>query len=187
MDRNNHTRTLVMTSMLAALVFVITFLVAIPIPSTSAYVNMGDSIIYCMGMLLGAPWAALAAGIGSALADWAIGFPVYIPATLIIKGLMGFVCGMIMKKASSGHDGATRELVRTTFLSKNSGFIRFVLASILAGAIMVIGYGLYELVFMGGWGYASATIIPNLIQWIGGVAGGIALYFPVKRIGASIK
>jgi uncharacterized membrane protein len=176
-----------MTSMLAALVFVITFLVAIPIPSTSAYVNMGDSIIYCTGMLLGAPWAALAAGIGSALADWAIGFPVYIPATLIIKGLMGFVCGMIMKRASSGHDGATRELVKATFFSKNSGFIRFVLASILAGAIMVIGYGLYELVFMGGWGYASATIIPNLIQWIGGVAGGIALYFPIKRIGASLK
>ena len=161
METKNKTKALVVTSMLAALIFVITFLVAVPVPSTSAYVNIGDSVIYCAGMLVGAPWAAAAAGIGSALADWAVGFPIYIPATVIIKALMGYVCSKIMK---------------------NGEFPRFVLACVIGGAIMVVGYGLYEAVFMGGWGYVTATLVANLIQWAGGVAGAVALYYPVKRI-----
>lgn len=167
MNRKNHTRTLVTASMLAALIFIVTFQVAIPVPSTSAYVNMGDSIIYATAMLIGAPWAAIAAALGSALADWAIGFPVYIPATLIIKGLMGFVCA--------------------TLLKRNIKLPKYILSCIIGGAIMVAGYAAYELILMGGWGYVGATIIPNLIQWVGGVAAAIALYYPVKRIKEAIK
>lgn len=166
MIKNNHTKTLVKSSMLAALIFIVTFLVAIPVPGTSAYVNMGDSVIYCAGMLLNVPWAAAAAGIGSALADWAIGFPVYIPATLIIKGLMGLLCAAMMKSGK---------------------FSRFVLASIIGGSIMFVGYFVYEVLFMGGWGYAVQTLIGNLIQWAGGVAGAIALYHPVKRIRGALQ
>lgn len=161
MTGQNRTKTLITTSMLAALIFVITFSFAIPVPSTSAYVNIGDSVIYCAGMLVGAPWAAAAAGIGSMLADWAVGVPIYMPATLIIKALMGFVCAKIMK---------------------NAQFPRFVLACVTGGAIMVVGYGAYEAIFMGGWGYVTATAIANMIQWAGGVTGALALYYPVKRI-----
>ena len=161
MTAQDRTKTLITTSMLAALIFVITFLIAIPVPMTSAYVNIGDSVIYCAGMLVGAPWAAVAAGIGSMLADWAVGVPIYMPATLIIKALMGFVCAKIMRKGE---------------------LPRFVLACVVGGAIMVVGYGAYEAIFMGGWGYVTATVIANTIQWVGGVAGAIALYYPVKRI-----
>lgn len=162
----NHTITLVKSSMIAALIFIVTFLVAVPVPGTSAYVNMGDSVIYCAGLLLNIPWAAAAAGIGSALADWAIGFPVYIPATIIIKALMGLVCAAMMR---------------------NAKFPRFVLASIIGGSIMFVGYFIYEVLFMGGWGYAVQTLVGNLIQWAGGVAGAIALYHPVKRIKGALK
>jgi len=166
MIEKDQTRTLIITSMLAALVFVITFLIAIPVPSTSAYVNIGDSVIYCAGILVGAPWAAAAAGIGSMLADWAVGVPIYMPATLVIKALMGFVCAKIMK---------------------NGGLPKFVLACVTGGAVMVVGYGAFEVIFMGGWGYVTATIIANLIQWAGGVAGAVALYYPVKRIRSLLK
>ncbi len=161
MTGQDRTKTLIITSMLAALIFVITFLIAIPVPMTSAYVNIGDSVIYCAGMLVGAPWAAVAAGLGSVLADWAVGVPIYMPATLIIKALMGFVCAKIMK---------------------NGELPKFILACVTGGAIMVVGYGAYEAIFMGGWGYVTATAIANLIQWAGGVAGAMALYYPVKRI-----
>ncbi len=161
MTKQNYTVTLVKSSMISALIFLVTFLVAIPVPGTSAYVNMGDSVIYCAGLLLNMPWAAAAAGIGSALADWAIGFPVYIPATIIIKALMGLVCAAMMK---------------------NAKFPRFVLASVIGGAIMFTGYFLYEIFFMGGLGYAVQTVVGDLIQWAGGVAGATVLYHPVKRI-----
>ena len=165
METRNHTKKLIITSMLAALIFVITFLAAVPVPSTSAYINFGDSVIYSSGMLVGAPWAAAAAGIGRAIADWAFGVPIYIPATVIIKALMGFVCAKLMKRGD---------------------FPRFLMACIIGGAIMVVGYGLYEAVFMGGWGYVTATLIGNLIQWAGGVAGAAVLYYPVKRIRSAL-
>ena len=161
MTRTNHTRTLIMSGLLAALIFLVTYLIPFRVPGTSAYVNIGDSVIYLTGMLVGAPWAAAAAGLGSALADLALGVPVYCIPTLIIKGLMGFVCASIMI---------------------NGQFSRFVIACITGGAIMVVGYGLFEVLFMGGWGYIVATTIPNLIQWVGGVAGAVILYYPIKRI-----
>lgn len=159
-QRKNHTRTLVVTSMLAALIFVFTYLVKIPINANGAYMNIGDCVIYCSGLLVGGPWAAAAAGIGSALSDLLLGFPVYAPATLIIKGAMGLICAVLMR---------------------NGRFGRFALVSILGGAIMVGGYGLFEWIFFG-WTYAAGTIVFNLIQWAAGVAGALVLYYPVRRI-----
>ena len=163
--KKTHTKTLVISGMLTAILFIVTR-IAYPIPGTSAYVNMGDSVIYCTGLLIGAPWAVAVSAIGSALADWAIGYPIYIPATILIKGLMGLVCAVLMR---------------------NDKLPRFVFTSILSGAIMAIGYFVYEVLFIGGWGYASVTITGNLIQWAAGVIGAAALYYPVKRIKGAIS
>ncbi len=163
METRNHTKTLAITSMLASLIFVLTYLIKIPINANGAYMNIGDSVIYCSGLLVGAPWAAAAAGIGSALADLMLGFPVYAPATLVIKGLMGLVCALLMRKGRFGW---------------------FVVSSVLGGAIMVAGYGLFEWIVFG-WTYAAGTIVFNLIQWAAGVAGALALYYFVKRISAT--
>lgn len=155
----NHTKTLVVSSIMAALIFVFTFLVRIPVNSMGAYMNIGDSIIYSAGMLVGAPWAAAASGIGSMLADILLGGGIYIPATLVIKALMGLVCALLMK---------------------NAKLPRFVLACVLGGAIMVVGYGVFE-IFAFGWAYAIGALPFNLIQWAAGVAVAAALYYPVKR------
>ncbi len=160
MTKTNHTKTLIVSGILAALIFVVTYLIPIPIGNKGAYMNIGDCVIYCSGMLVGGPWAAAAAGIGSALADLALGASIYIPATLIVKGLMGFACAMLMK---------------------NAKITRFVLACIVGGAIMVVGYGVYEWI-IAGWAYAVGTAPFNLIQWVAGVVGAVALYYPVKRI-----
>lgn len=160
MPQQNKTKNLAISGILAALIFVFTYLIRIPVNSTGAYMNIGDSIIYCAGMLVGAPWAAAASGIGSMLSDVLVGGGIYIPATLIIKGLMGFVCATIMKK---------------------SKFPGFVIACILGGAIMASGYFIFEW-FAFGWSYPTGTIIFNLIQWVVGVAAAVVLYYPVKRI-----
>ena len=159
-----RTKTLVITSMMVAIIFIVTYLLSIPVPSMRAYINLGDSIIYCTGLLIG-PWAAISAAIGSALADWALGYPIFIPATFVIKGLMGLVCGLMMK---------------------NAKFPKFLITSIIAGLIMVVGYAAYEVLVMGGWGYAVVTFVPNLIQLAGGIAGALVLYYPVTRIKATL-
>ena len=157
--KKTHTKTLVISGILAALIFVFTFLIRVPVNSTGAYMNIGDSVIYCAGMLVGAPWAAAASGIGSMLADILLGGGIYIPATLVIKALMGLVCALLMK---------------------NGGLPKFILACVLGGAVMTVGYGLFEWV-MFGWAYAAGTLVFNLIQWAAGVAVAVALYYPVKR------
>ena len=165
MGKRNHTKILIVSSILAALIFVFTYLVRIPINANGAYMNIGDSIIYCAGMLIGAPWAAAASGIGSMFADILVGGGIYIPATLVIKGLMGFVCATIMKRAK---------------------FPGFVAACVTGGAIMVVGYGVFEWIAFG-WTYAMGTIVFNLIQWAAGVAGAVALYYPVMRVRGTLK
>lgn len=165
LTQRERTKLMIITSMLAALVFAVTYFIPpIPVPNSVGYVNLGDAVIYCAAMLVGPSWAAAAAAIGSALADWAYGAAFYIPATIIIKGLMGFVCALIIRKAN---------------------YKRFLLATIIGGAIMACGYFVYEWVFLG-WVKAVASSPFNLIQWAGGVLAANVLYYPVKRIKAAI-
>ena len=95
--RNNKTRDLVTTALMAALIFVATFLIRIPNPMTGGYHHMGDSIIFLAVVLLGRKNGAVAAGLGGALSDFLAGAPIWILPTLIIKYVMAFIMGTIIK------------------------------------------------------------------------------------------
>ena len=74
-------------------------LISLPLPSGYGYVNLGDAGVYLCAMLLPGGLGALAAGVGAALADLILGWAVYAPATLIIKGLTAFLAGLAFRKA----------------------------------------------------------------------------------------
>lgn len=77
------TRRLTVGAAAAALIFVVTLFVKVPIPL--GYANLGDGVIFLAAVFLPRKEAALAAAVGSALADLMGGFPVWIIPTLIIK------------------------------------------------------------------------------------------------------
>jgi uncharacterized membrane protein len=77
---------------LTVLVMVVTLLVRIPVPG-GGYFNMGDVLIVFSGLFAGWKTGLIAGGVGSPLADL-IGFPVFAPLTLVIKGLEGLICGL---------------------------------------------------------------------------------------------
>ena len=80
----NKTRTIILTALLAALTTVATMVIRIPTP-TLGYIHLGDGMVLICGILLG-PWlGAVAAGIGSMLADLFAGAVAYMPGTLVIK------------------------------------------------------------------------------------------------------
>lgn len=161
--RNNLTRKLVLGALFAALIAVVTLFAKFPVPGPSgAYVNAGDGVIYAAGFVMGGPWAAAAAGIGSMLADLLAGVPVYAPATLVIKALMGLLVG-------------------AAFYGKKVGWLRMLLFMVLGSVIMVAGYGLYEF-FVMGYATAIANMPYNLIQAGGGVVIGLLLALVVKRV-----
>ena len=80
------TKTLCLTAVLAAFVFIMTFVPKIPIPL--GYAHLGDAVIYLLVLFISRREACLAAAIGSAFADLMGGFPIWILPTLIIKWVM---------------------------------------------------------------------------------------------------
>lgn len=150
----------------AALVFVVTWTVRIPIPATSGgYLNFGDVIIFISAYLLGGPVSAIASAIGSALADTAAASVIYVPGTFVIKGLMGLVCGL---------------------LSTQRKFTIYAGSCILGGAIMTLGYALYETAVFG-FAYAISSVPFNLLQWAGSSAAAIVLFPVIKRLSKALN
>lgn len=144
----------------ASLIFAVTWLVSVPIPGGGgAYLNLGDAMIYISAGILGGPVGCAAAAIGSCLADIAYGSMIYAIPTFVIKGTMGLVFGLITRK---------------------TGLLRYVLAALLCGGIMTLGYGVFELCVFGKE-YAAVAVVGNLVQWFGSAAIAIALYrVPLK-------
>ena len=93
---NQKVRKLVLSALMAALVYVATSVIQIPSP-VNGYVNLGDCFVLLSGWLLGPWYGAAAAGIGSMLVDLLSGYGHYVPGTLIIKGLDALVAALIFR------------------------------------------------------------------------------------------
>src|SRR5574344_1841529 len=92
----NKTLKIATIGMLSALTFVATIVIHIPMPSTQGYVNIGDTVIFVSAALLGGVPAMIAGALGSALADL-IYAPEWTLFTILIKGLEGLICGLLIK------------------------------------------------------------------------------------------
>ncbi|KUK13982.1 MAG: ECF transporter S component [Synergistetes bacterium] len=93
----SKSRKIAMLSIYSALVCVATF-IHVPIPGYKIYFNLGEGAIYTIALLFGGIAGGIAGGLGSALADLILGYPLWAPFTLIIKGTEGFVVGKIGRK-----------------------------------------------------------------------------------------
>lgn len=78
-----------------SIVFVFTVIIAISIPATRGFWNIGETGVYIVALMSGPVMGALAGGIGSALADIFLGYAYYAPGTLVIKGAEGFLVGYL--------------------------------------------------------------------------------------------
>ena len=152
-------------SLLAALVAVATMIIKIPTP-TGGYVNIGDGIVLICGWLLGPVWGALAAGIGSMLADL-IGYPIYAPGTFVIKALMASVAFLLLK------------LCKMVF--KKRLWLSYILSGIAAETVMIVGYFVFEAVFLSYGIGAAVGILPNVSQAIAGITIGTILMCLIER------
>ena len=151
---------IVITALFAALVCVATMFIRVPSP-TGGYVNLGDGIVLLGAFLLGPVYGALAAGIGSMLADILAGYPAYAIGTLIIKAAVALVAGIIYKKISGG--------IACENESLNRHVLRIVVSAVCGEFIMVMGYFAYSGIFLSyGWG-AAIEIPGNIIQSLFGI------------------
>jgi uncharacterized membrane protein len=163
----NTTSRIVFTALFAALCCVATLVIAIPSPT--GYVNLGDGFVLLSAFILGPVYGAIAAGVGTALADLLCGYAIYAPATLIVKGLMGLAAGLIF-----------RSLTGKKFCDHS--IVPSLAAGIVGEAIMVLGYFLYESLVLGAGAAAAASVPGNVAQGICGVAVSTVLIVVLMKI-----
>lgn len=94
------TKQLVLTALMAALVFVFTYIhIDIPTPLTNTMLHLGNVMGILAGLLLGPVSGGLASGLGSAIYDMLD--PRYLPTcwlTFLMKFAMGWVAGKFASK-----------------------------------------------------------------------------------------
>ena len=95
------------TSMLTTLVYVMTC-IAIPMPKPLGVWHMGDVASFVASILFGPKIGAFACGVGAMLFDvwnplYQSAFIQWAPATIFIRGVMGFIIGYMRDKITSNH------------------------------------------------------------------------------------
>lgn len=143
------TKKLVTIALFAAFVCISTM--AITIPSSTGYIHMGDTIVLLGAYLLGPINGAIAAGIGSAIADAFAGYTVFIIPTLIIKSVVALSAGFIFSRI------------------KHHSFLFLLLYGVIGEFFMVLGYFVTELLLSGSLAVASVGIYGSLTQAIFGI------------------
>lgn len=150
------TRKLTLTALISALVTVSTMIIQIPIPS--GYIHGGDTIIIFAAVFFGPFYGAVAAGIGSMLADILTGYAIWAFPTLIVKTIMAFIIGKL------AYQGSIPIFNLKTYVG------------IIAGILwMVIGYYLLGGLLVDSFEIALASIPFNIIQGI----GGMIIFIPI--------
>ncbi len=158
---------LVLTALFAALTAVMTMAVRIPSP-LSGYVNLGDCAVLLSAWVLGPLPGCAAAGIGSMLSDL-LGYPLYAPGTLVIKGGMALAAGFLFRRLRPRESASP---------------LPALLASGAVGeAVMAAGYFLYEAApFPVGLGLGALANVPfNLVQGVFGLAAATAAALALRR------
>ncbi|MFW5980258.1 MAG: ECF transporter S component [Halanaerobiales bacterium] len=144
-------------ALLTAFVAIATFLY-IPGPSSS-YFNLGEVAIYLIAITFGQKVGAITGALGSSLVDIILGYSIWAPFTLVIKGLEGWVVGKIARE--------------NNILSK-------ILAILVGGHIMIFGYAITK-GFLISWAAVFTEIGINYAQVIIGAVVAIPLSRQIKR------
>lgn len=146
-------RDLAQVALFMALIAVATMIVRIPIPQTTGYMNLGDSIVLLSGIFFGPALGFISGGIGSALADILGGYPQWALWTLAIKGMEAMLIGFAVRYAK---------------LNTSKTTLPVVLCFIIATAWMVLGYFMAETI-MYDQKAALAELPANMLQAGGSV------------------
>ena len=160
---NKKLTKIVLTALFMALCCAGTF-IHIPSPASQGYLNLGDCFVILSGWILGPFYGFLAGGIGSCLSDAILGYTAYVPATLIIKGLMALLAYLISCKAF-----------------KEKSLIGRILSGFIAEIIMVGGYYLYEAFLVKSFVTPLMGIPGNVVQGLFGILLSVIIMTILKK------
>lgn len=133
---------LVYTSLLCAMLFVITTYISIP--TSFGFLNLSDAVIHLLSSSIPLKPLLFIASVATSLADLIGGYGQYAVFTFIIKFLMALTVFVLYRKLK----------------------IHYLFSIILAEIVMLLGYGLTDVVLSSSWIVFIESIIANLPQAI---------------------
>ena len=154
MNHSKKLRAMVTAAVFAAAITVVTaYFLHIPIPGTSGYIHLGDTLIYLAACLLPAPYAIFAASVGAGLADL-LTAPVWALPTVIIKAVVAlqFTCK------------ADKILTRRNSIAV---FTTAIVSPVLYSVALVLMTG------------TAAGFVPQFIGTLVQAVGSAVVFFPV--------
>ena len=157
-------KNLVLAALMAALICIATMLLKVPSP-LKGYLNLGDGFVLVAGWILSPVYGALAAGLGSALADVFAGYVTYAPVTFLIKGLMALIAFYGVKLLRKPVKLLPAQLI----------------GAVTAELVMVGGYYVFE-GFLYGFGPSLINVPANGVQGIAGIILGIILIKVLEKV-----
>lgn len=150
------------TALFIAIVFLGVFIIKFPGPF--GYTHIGDSMIFLSVLMLGGRRAAVAGGVGAALADIVSGYAVWAVPTFLCKGAMALVMGALI-----GHH---------VLGLKGRGL--WIVSAVAGGLTQGIGYVISWTLLFGK--AAAIAAIPGLtFQMISGIAIAFVLSEALQR------
>ncbi|MBR0597945.1 ECF transporter S component [Sinanaerobacter chloroacetimidivorans] len=157
-NTNNKVNQLVLTGLMIAMVAVVTAAIPIPAPFTSGYVHLGDAVIFLSVLLLGWRYGAVAAGVGSALADIFTGYAFWAPWTLFIKAGMAIIMGLFIAKSMEKQGKSIFGVP-----------VYQMIGMLLGGIFMAAGYYIAQGIMYGNFIAAALGIPWNIAQFVVGL------------------
>ncbi len=157
--RKNSVKNLALSGLLGAMILLFTAYLHIPVGK--GYIHVGDAFIYLGGVLLPMPYGFIAGAGGAVLADLLSGYPLWAPATFVIKTLSVLFF--------------TARWENTPLCTRN------LLAPIPAGLLCVGGYYLYEALLYGDYTTPLLSVPGNLIQSLSSGGVFLLLAFSLKN------
>ncbi|AIO19601.1 hypothetical protein KQ51_01727 [Candidatus Izimaplasma bacterium HR1] len=163
---NRKTIQIVASAMFIALVVVATF-INVPFPGAAGgLVHLGTLMMLIIAMRFGKHYGALAGGIGMTIFDVLGGWLAWAPGTFVVRLLIGFVVGLI------AHDSK---------LGQGKNILKNIVAWTIGLVIMVVGYYLYEAIFITTFEAALLSIWGNILQFIIGLLAIPAVFYAMNN------
>lgn len=167
MKRNTQTFDLALTAILIALVFVATFFlnIKLPIKANGGLVHLGTAMLFIIAILFGPKKGAIAGAVGMGLFDFVGGWLIWVPITVVARGVQGLIVGKIAW--ANGRQG--------------DNFFYNIVAMVVSVPPMMAVYYIGEVFLYHNWLAPLASMPGDLVQNVLGLAVAIPVCLALKK------
>jgi uncharacterized membrane protein len=148
-------------SMFSAIIFVFTY-IGVQVPAFGAFgglTHMGTLVMFIISIKYGKYYGALSGAVGMTLFDLLSPWTAWAPGTFVVRIIAGYVFGLVAESKEGQGMSMTKN-----WLSLGLG-----------GLVIVIGYFIFEALFLGS-GLAALRSIPGNILQLVIASAGIFIY-----------